>query len=467
MLRTAVLVLGAGPTGLGAAWRLHGAGATDWLLVDAAQAPGGASRSVRDDRGFVWDLGGHVVHSHFPVFDEVLRSSVEHWSAPRRSGWVSFADPAMAGPHDGWVPTPLQHHLGSLPARVREAAVAELTDPGRPRTDGPTFDDHLGDTFGQTLSDVFFRPFNRKMWGAPAHRLGRSWTTLRSGSRAANVPEPDLGPDRPHEPDDTAPFLVPTHGSGAIWAGVAARLPQEKLLLGRCVVEVHVRQRVVRLDDGTEIAYERLISSVPLTMLAARCVEEPALARTASELEHSSVHVVGLGFEGTPPPALEGVTYVYVPDASVPVHRATVLSNYSPEMAGPGRWSVLFEAGCSPSLSVSRDSVVVSALEQVRRWGATAAPVSVWTTAVRYGYPVPTLGRDRVLERLHARLEPAGVLSRGRFGGWRYESCNQDYAFVQGVEAVDLLLTGTPETTYHPGRRTSVVPLGTSRRKAA
>ena len=54
------LIIGAGPTGLGAAWRLDGRGVHDWLLLEGGLVPGGLARSVVDDHGFTWDLGGHV-----------------------------------------------------------------------------------------------------------------------------------------------------------------------------------------------------------------------------------------------------------------------------------------------------------------------------------------------------------------------------------------------------------------------
>src|SRR5205085_1116871 len=53
-----ILILGAGPTGLGAAWRLDTLGARDWHLCEAAPAAGGLAGSVVDDHGFTWDLGG-------------------------------------------------------------------------------------------------------------------------------------------------------------------------------------------------------------------------------------------------------------------------------------------------------------------------------------------------------------------------------------------------------------------------
>jgi hypothetical protein len=64
------------------------------------------------------------------------------------------------------------------------------------------------------------------------------------------------------------------------------------------------------------------------------------------------------------------------------------------------------------------------------------------------GYPVPTRGRDEALVAVDALLSRAGVRSRGRFGGWRYESCNQDYSFMQGIQAVDAALSGAEEDAY-------------------
>ena len=44
-------------------------------------------------------------------------------------------------------------------------------------------------------------------------------------------------------------------------------------------------------------------------------------------------------------------------------------------------------------------------------------------------------------------LEARGVYSRGRFGAWKYEVSNQDHSFAQGVECIDHLRSGAPETT--------------------
>ena len=84
---TSVLIVGAGPTGLGAAWRLLAQGETDWLLCEAAPDAGGLAGSVVDDSGFTWDLGGHVQFSHYDYFDDLMDDLLgpEGWLYHQRS----------------------------------------------------------------------------------------------------------------------------------------------------------------------------------------------------------------------------------------------------------------------------------------------------------------------------------------------------------------------------------------------
>lgn len=75
--------------------------------------------------------------------------------------------------------------------------------------------------------------------------------------------------------------------------------------------------------------------------------------------------------------------------------------------------------------------------------------VSRYLIDIPYSYPVPTLGRDEALSTIQPYLESKSVYSRGRFGAWRYEIGNMDHSFMQGVEVVERLLTGTTEQTLN------------------
>jgi protoporphyrinogen oxidase len=424
-----VLVIGAGPTGIGAATRLQERGA-DWLLVEAADTPGGMAGSVTDEHGFTWDVGGHVLHSHFADFDRAIADSGVELLHPVRNGRV-WIDGEL-------VRAPIQHQLDELPADLDPDAPAE------------TLDDFYRNHLGSRLHARFFKPFTEKMWATPLERVDHTWTSLRNGSAERNVPTIRLR-------DDTLParvtFPYPAGGTGALWDGIAARLDATRIRYGTRVVAVDLERREARLDSGAVIRFGDCVSSMPMPTLL-YTVNRPALAAAAVALMCNATLVVGLGYDGAAPAALADSSWLYCPDKDVAWHRATVLSNYDPANAGPDRWSVLCEVGRSAFRVIEDAAAVASCQESIAALGADPARlVSTWVRPVPMGYPVPTLGRDDVLHEVDDALRAAGVYSRGRFGGWRYESCNQDYSFQQGIEAVEAILTGAPEDVYwHPER---------------
>lgn len=52
-----IVIIGSGPTGLGAAWRLQELGHENFVMLDQASEPGGLARSDVDPQGFTWDYG--------------------------------------------------------------------------------------------------------------------------------------------------------------------------------------------------------------------------------------------------------------------------------------------------------------------------------------------------------------------------------------------------------------------------
>ena len=71
-----ILILGGGPTGLGAATRLKQHNHKDWLLCDAFSEAGGLACTDITPEGFLFDMGGHVIFSHYDYFDQLLDDAV-------------------------------------------------------------------------------------------------------------------------------------------------------------------------------------------------------------------------------------------------------------------------------------------------------------------------------------------------------------------------------------------------------
>src|SRR5438105_973669 len=89
---TDVLIVGAGPCGLGAATQLESVGIGSYLIVDGRPDVGGWASSVTTPEGFTFDHGGHVLfpHRNYPQFARALEEHVpaRHLSVPKRGVWV-------------------------------------------------------------------------------------------------------------------------------------------------------------------------------------------------------------------------------------------------------------------------------------------------------------------------------------------------------------------------------------------
>ncbi|HET9317532.1 MAG TPA: FAD-dependent oxidoreductase [Vicinamibacteria bacterium] len=445
------LVLGAGPTGLGAAWRLAEMGHRDFLLLEGRPDPGGLASSFRDGHGFTWDVGGHVQFSHYAYYDAVLdRALGDAWLTHEREAWVWIKG--------RFVPYPFQENLHRLDPDDAAAALRGLE--AAAATAGPPpahFEQWIVRTFGGWIAGEFLWPYNRKVWGHPLDTIGIGWM----GERVA-VPDLDrvrrslrTGEDQVSwGPNRT--FRFPrVGGTGAIWRGVARLLPDDRLRFGATVSSIDLARRQVVLADGVTLHYDTLVSSLPLDRL---CATARGLARDAQDaaasLVKSAVHVIGVGLAGEPPATLRKKCWMYFPEDRSPYYRVTVFSNYSPANAPDGCWSLMAEVCETPHRPVDAESLprrVVDALIADGLLSAGTPVVSLWHRREGHGYPTPFLGRDAALARIRPELERHRVFSRGRFGAWLYEVSNQDHSFMQGVELADRLLDlGVEDTLDRP-----------------
>lgn len=446
-----IVILGAGPCGLGAARRLAEWGHEEWVVLEASDCPGGLARSFVDAAGFTWDLGAHVQFSHYEYFDRAMDEALaaDQWLPRVRDTWVRLGDAD--------VPFPFQYHLHRLPAATRDACVVALREAAsRPPSPAPDFRQWILSRFGAGIAEAFLLPYNEKIWARDPAELSVAWTADRVApvdlSRvehglATGADAPDWGPN--HR------FRYPRHGgAGAVWKQLGERLGP-RLRLGSRAQALDLERKRLRLAGGEEVEYAALISTVPLDRLAGM-TGDPAWADAAGPLAYTTVDVFGAALRGPAPSELAGRTWMYHPGPEAPFYRSTMMSELSPDNVpeAPGDWSLLLEVASA----AGAESPVEVLTEAVRR-GLRATGLQgdsdldhLWHRRLPYGYPVPTLGRDAALQRLLLELASHGVLSRGRFGAWKYEVSNQDHSFMQGVEAVDRLRRGDREPTLEtPG----------------
>jgi UDP-galactopyranose mutase len=354
-----------------------------------------------------------------------------------------------------YLPYPFQNNIRHLdPETVYECLVGLIEAQREPRRPA-TFRDWLEAVFGAGMARHFMLPYNRKVWATPPELMAFSWIGERVPvvDVAALLRNVVLGEDQVSwGPNNTFDYPL-RGGTGRLYEEIARPL-RDRIELGRPVVAVDPDARQVTTADGRRWPYDALLSTMPLDELVARTEGAPdAVRRAAGRLCWSGTHVVGVGLDR---PAGTSRNWVYYPEPEVPFYRVTFLSNYSPNMtARPGQTLLLTETSTSRHKPEDPATVVDRVLDGLVRVGLVRPEertrvVTTWRCSPAKTYPVPTLDRDAALAQIEPWLRARRIASRGRFGAWRYEIGNMDHSFMQGVEWVDHVLDGTPETVWTP-----------------
>ncbi|MBL9000987.1 MAG: FAD-dependent oxidoreductase [Phycisphaerae bacterium] len=464
-----IVVIGAGPTGLGAGYRLQELGYTNFTVYESLPFVGGLAHSFVDPVGFTWDIGGHVMFSHYTYYDGVFEKLMgEDYTLNDRESWVRIAG--------RWVPYPFQNNIRYLPREMAHDCIAGLI---RAQTGGGTVKSHheaknfgefIDAVFGEGIARHFMRPYNFKVWAYPPEMMNKQWI----GERVAVIDYERALRNLILEKDDFGwgpnnRFKFPLRGgTGEFYRRFGPVLgltedgketPHSRIRLRKRCNRIDVDTRTVYFDDGTNVPYDTLISTKPLDVLCQSILtgEVPERIRhAAGRLLHSGGHMVGIGIKRKCPSTK---SWMYFPDDNCPFYRVTYLSNYSPFMTPADNtrgdapfYSLLCETSCSPHKPVDASTIVEETIRGLENAGLLEPGerrdiVSTWHYYADYSYPTPSVDRDEILAEVIPWLESRGIYSRGRFGMWKYEVANTDHTLMQGVELANRLVLGEKETT--------------------
>ncbi|KAN0090378.1 FAD/NAD(P)-binding domain containing protein [Hyaloscypha variabilis] len=473
-----VLVIGAGPTGLGAAKRLNQIDGPSWLIIDSNETPGGLASTDVTPEGFLYDVGGHVIFSHYKYFDDCIDEAL-----PKAEDWYTHQRISYVRCKKLWVPYPFQNNVSVLPKEDQVKCIDGMIDAAleaRTAHTKPTnFDEWIVRMMGTGIADLFMRPYNYKVWAVPTTKMQCAWLGERVAAPDVktcvknvilNKTAGNWGPN--------ATFRFPARdGTGGIWIAVANTLPKEKTRFGRQgdVSKVNAKAHTVTLKSGKTIGYKKLITTMAVDQLVEQ-MEDKELITLSKGLFYSSTHVIGVGLRGERPERIGDKCWLYFPEDDCPFYRATIFSNYSPynqpeksvklatqyladgskansseAKEGP-YWSIMLEVSESSMKPVDHANLLkdcIQGLINTEMIKPEDEIVSTYHRRFDHGYPTPSLEREGVLKELLPKLQALDIYSRGRFGSWRYEVGNQDHSFMLGVEAADHITNGAVELTLN------------------
>jgi len=449
-LQKKIVILGAGPTGLGAAYRLQELGYRNWAIYDRNSYVGGLATSFQDSAGFTYDIGGHVMFSHYKYFDDLVDKMLgTNYTEIMREAWVWMMD--------RFVPYPFQNNIGYLPKDVVLECILGLIEahqhPEKVK-EATNFNDLIDAQFGTGIAKYFMKPYNFKVWAHPVSHMSRDWL----GERVAM---PDLTrvltnvlldkQDAGWGPNNK--FKYPLRGgTGGLYSPMTQYIG-DHLHLGKNAVSIDQEAKQVHFSDGEIVDYDLLLSTMPIDLLVQRLDNTPREIQKATRgLHHSSGLIVGVGIN-RPVPSQK--CWLYFPEQTAPFYRVTYLSNYSPYITpDPDKnFLLLTETSYSEHKPESKADIVDRVVQglintKIMEPADLDRIASTYLIDVDYSYPVPTVDRNFALGTIQSYLMKNDIYSRGRFGAWEYEIGNMDHSVMQGVELVNHWLFGEKETTW-------------------
>lgn len=454
MTEPRIVIIGAGPTGLGAGYRLNELGYSNWTMLEANEYVGGLATSFTDEAGFTYDIGGHVMFSHYPYYDAIVDKIMgDQYTELNREAWVWM--------ENRFIPYPFQNNIKDLEKQTVIDCLMGLIEAQKRDHRPRNFKEWIEASFGTGIAKHFMIPYNFKVWATPAEQMNYGWIGERVSVVDVAKVLTNVVMDRADVgwgPNNT--FKYPLKGgTGSLWEGMRTFVDDHLRMKNR-VIAVDPVVKEVRTVQGDVFPYDILINTMPLNRLIQLMEGVPSAVRdAAARLQWNSSHIVGIGIDR---PAESTKNWIYFPEPDIPFYRVTYLSNYSPFIT-PKKDQTLFLTETSNSRHKPEDgsTIVARVTDGLIKVGLMQESdrdliATTWLCSPSMEYPIPSLGRDDALGVIQPWLRRQRIWSRGRFGAWLYEVGNMDHSTMQGVEAVNNALTGAAEAVW--------IPRGESRR---
>lgn len=442
-----IIIVGAGPAGLTAAWEAEKFGYKTLILESTSQV-GGISRTVERD-GWRFDIGGHRFFTKVDlvnkIWDEILDRD-DFLLRPRMSRIYykkKFFDYPLK-------PLNALSNLGLFEsiACVMSYIYVRIFPP----KDQNNFENWVAARFGWRLYNIFFKTYTEKVWGIEANKIGSDWASQRIKNLSLSKAILNaFFKDKSGEVITTLidEFKYPKFGPGMMWETAYTKLTNKghKIVLNSKVKKIEkyeTNSYKVILESGEVFEAEHVITSMPLASLPSTIYpnenKETKLSGESLKFRDFLSVALVLDVEDAFPD-----NWIYIHEPGVKVGRIQNYGSWSPYLIKEGMTCLGLEYFVNENDNMwnsSDDDLIELAKGELEYLKIidTGKIKNGYVVRMPKAYPVYDLEYQqnitvirRWLENNHANIHPIG-----RNGMHRYN--NQDHSMVAGVLTVRNIL---------------------------
>jgi protoporphyrinogen oxidase len=282
-----VVIIGAGPAGLTAAYQLAKQGQQSTVL-ESDTVVGGISRTVERD-GWRFDIGGHRFFTKVRAVEEFWHEVLppEDFLLRPRMSRIYY--------NGKFFDYPLKAMNALKGLGIVEAGLCVLSYVWariRPPKDQSSFEGWTTARFGNRLYRIFFKTYTEKVWGVPASEIKADWAAQRIKNLSLFTAVVNALMPKRNQKDITSlieEFEYPKYGPGMMWERVTEQVEAQgtKVIMGTKVTAIHHeggRAVAVSAESGgghSRFEASNVISSMPISHLL-KAMDPPPPAEVLS-----------------------------------------------------------------------------------------------------------------------------------------------------------------------------------------
>lgn len=423
---TKVIILGAGLSGLSAAYHLK----ENYEIFDREEKVGGLCRSIKID-DFIFDYGPHILFPKDKTVAELIRrllnSNLHH---QQREAWIHHEL------YDVHTRFPFQSHLYSLPVSVVKECILGFFNALKNLDKKPKdYEEWIIWNFGEGIAKYLMIPYAKKIWTMHPNKMSFEWVWNRVPRLSLEELLEGALHDNPKLFGFNTEFWYPLHG------GIEA-LPQAFLSevnnvnLEMEVSKVYLSKKCVEFNNNKKVFFEKLISTLPLPEIIKYIDDVPNEVKQATQdLENNSVYCVNLGIERE---RISPYHYVYFYEPDFLFHRISYPMNLSKHTVPKGCSSITTETSYSKYKKVSKENIIERVVEDLNKAKILYPDDKIVVSDVadlKYAYVIYDKNHRKNVKKIHDFLRKNDIFSCGRFGEWEY--FNMDHSITSGKKTAE------------------------------
>jgi protoporphyrinogen oxidase len=443
-----ILIIGAGPAGLTAAWEAEKHGIKT-LIIEGDKEIGGISRTV-ERNGWRFDIGGHrfftKVDEVYQIWDEILDE--EDFLLRPRMSRIYYKN--------RFYDYPLKASNALLNLGIIEAVRCVLSYfyvRVFPPKNQDNFEDWVAARFGWRLYNIFFKTYTEKVWGVDARKIGSDWASQRI--KNLSLMKAILNAFQINKSGEIITTLIdkfkyPKYGPGMMWETAYKKLEEKnhKILLSSKVVEINKENDIykVKIDSGEVFEAKNILSSMPLAHLPKTIKPLPNnnVLESGQNLKFRDFLSVALVIDEKD--AFPD-NWIYIHDPGVKVGRVQNYGSWSPYLVKEGKTCLGLEyfVNIGDELwSMEDEKLIDLAIKELEKLSLikTNSTHEGYVVRMPKAYPVYDLDYSKNIDAIEKWLskDHKNIYPIGRNGMHRYN--NQDHSMMTAVLSIRNIILG-------------------------